>query len=622
MRDRYSALIDQIVEATLKGKIRSKEQVYQQLVQEIESGTGEIFEQCLIERIEQNNTQLKAADELKQAKAERRMRALNTIQGEWERYQKQRQATGAIATASQALLAAQPQDLFLTWLRLVDINQPQTLTLAQLLSLVQSLEHAESTSEEAEPALQQLTTGIRQGLQAWQLLEDNLVRWMYESPRAIGFEERGTSVGPWKLWAEQLQSLSSRSLAQFVFQALADGQPMTEAIARHPTLNLSDGIELTVLFQALQRGLIAWFEKQPYDSKWGTKQAVATFLTFAVLWSQLCQGLQQHSSVAVQRYQLAQGCFQMMLQGLRSFSQQPYFPLYGGVFALFPGDTLKGALMYLDEPLRRVEGTQEKARILTLLGYSQRALGQVGSAIAFHQEALAIAQAADDQACAIANLNHLSRTYLAQKEFSEAIRYSQRALVSSRQRGDRLGEANALTNLGYSEVLSANQLERIDPDHYEMPISYLEQGLQLAEKLGDRQSQSLCYNSLGIAYHLLGEPKTAIDFLEKGAEAAQFSGDLYLQGLSFAYLAEAHHQLGDRDKAILSACLGMYLLEHIHAQEWRQPAGLLTVLQGQTTASLQTFLSPYRPALLSAIGVDGYDYLPQLLEQYRQSIGF
>jgi hypothetical protein len=91
--------------------------------------------------------------------------------------------------------------------------------------------------------------------------------------------------------------------------------------------------------------------------------------------------------------------------------------------------------------------------------------------------------------------------------------------------------------------------------------------------------------------------------------------------LNFAYLAEAHHQLGDRDKAILSACLGMYLLEHIHAQEWRQPAGLLTVLQGQRTESLQAFLSPYRPALLGLIGVDGYDYLPQLLEQYRQSIG-
>jgi tetratricopeptide (TPR) repeat protein len=620
MRDRYSALIDQIVEATLKGKIRSKEQVYHQLVQEIASGTGEIFEQCLIERIEQNNAQLKATDDLKRAKAERRMRALNTIQGEWERYQKQRQATGAITVASQALLSAQPQDLFLTWLRFVDVNQPQTLTLAQLPELAQSLERAEPAIEDAGQALQQMASGLRQGLQGWRLLEDHLVRWLYESPRSIGFEGGEQTVGPWKIWADQLRSLPS-STSQLVFQTIAEGKSIVETIAHQSTLTLSDAIELTVLFQTLQRGLIAWFEKQPYDSKWGTKQAVATFLTFAVLWSQLCQGLQQHSGISVQRYQLVQGCFQMMLQGLRSFSQQPYFPLYGGVFALFPGDTLKGALMYLDEPLRRVEGTQEKARILTLLGYSQRALGRVDSAIAFHQQALEIAQAAGDQACAIANLNHLSRTYLAQKEFSEAIRYSQRALVSSRQRGDRIGEANALTNLGYSEVLSANQFERIDPDHYEMPISYLEQGLQLAEKLGDRQSQSLCYNSLGIAYHLLSEPKTAIDFLEKGAEAAQFSGDLYLQGLNFAYLAEAHHQLGDRDKAILSACLGMYLLEHIHAQEWRQPAGLLTVLQGQSTESLQAFLSPYRPALLGLIGVDGYDYLPQLLEQYRQSIG-
>jgi hypothetical protein len=68
LADRYLAVINQIVEITLKGKLRSKEQIYQQLVQDVEAGTGEIFERCLATRFEETQTQLQIDDELKQAK--------------------------------------------------------------------------------------------------------------------------------------------------------------------------------------------------------------------------------------------------------------------------------------------------------------------------------------------------------------------------------------------------------------------------------------------------------------------------------------------------------------------------------------------------------------------------
>ena len=41
LRDRYNAFIDQIIAQTLKGEIRSKEQVYQYLVEQLESGAIE-----------------------------------------------------------------------------------------------------------------------------------------------------------------------------------------------------------------------------------------------------------------------------------------------------------------------------------------------------------------------------------------------------------------------------------------------------------------------------------------------------------------------------------------------------------------------------------------------------
>jgi hypothetical protein len=51
LRDRYLQLIDKIVQTTLKGQIRSKEQVYKMLLKEVSLGTGEIFERALSESL-------------------------------------------------------------------------------------------------------------------------------------------------------------------------------------------------------------------------------------------------------------------------------------------------------------------------------------------------------------------------------------------------------------------------------------------------------------------------------------------------------------------------------------------------------------------------------------------
>jgi tetratricopeptide (TPR) repeat protein len=292
--------------------------------------------------------------------------------------------------------------------------------------------------------------------------------------------------------------------------------------------------------------------------------------------------------------------------------------LYGGIFASFSGDYLKGALSYLDEPLQRVEGTQEKARILTILGYSQRALGQYESSVKFHQQALEIARNAEDKACEIANLNHLSRTYVEQKNYTEAINNSQRALILSRQAGDKTSEANALANLGYSEVMQAQESE--EEADYEMAINYLQQGLNLSEKLGDLQSKALCLSSLGVAYIVTQEAAKAIKNLEEGFKTAQTSGDLYLQGLNLTNLAEANYSLANFERAIYTGSLGMYMLNQIASQEWHKPARLLSILQNQLgEEGFKSFLANNRPKMITFIGVDGYDYILQLIEEYRNN---
>lgn len=617
--DLYFQLIDEIVQTTLQGKIRSKEQVYQMLMSGIRSGTGEIFERCLAERLSSTQEQIdNPVNELKQAKATRTLRAINTISSEWNRVQEKNRVADAIASAITSIIEAEPLERFTILLRVIDPNQQQVLNASQLAELAKTLQQKAIATADPEKAkdILQLSGGIRAGLSSWQRLENDLVSWIYDQSRgSVGFEGQQEQRGPWALWAKKVNS----PLPQLLFQSLAYNQPIGEWLNKPENLELVNWVELALLLQYLQRGLVTWFDKMVYNSKVSAKLSISTYIVFTFIWSQLANGL---SSITFsQRDLLVNGCFQVTLQVLRAFSQRDYFPLYGGVFASLSGNYLKNTLDYLDEPLRRVDGTQEKARILTLLGYSQRAQGQYNRAIAFHEQALEIARKEGDRICEIANFNHLSRTCVAQKKYADAINYSQRALILSRQAGDKLGEANALTNLGYSEVFQAQDSQEIEPEVYESAIHYLEQGRQLLERVGDRQSQSLCLSSLGIACVVIQQPEKARTYLEQGWQAAQFSGDLYLQGVNLAYLAQAFYSLQDLERTIYTGCIGAYLLEQIGSEEWRQPAGLLTILKGQMgLEDFQALLAKQRLKIIPIIGVDGYDYIPQMLDKYRDSI--
>ncbi|MEO0015032.1 MAG: hypothetical protein RLZZ535_3421 [Cyanobacteriota bacterium] len=605
LSDRYFALIDQIVELTLQGKISSVERVYGILVEQVETGTGEIFERCLSQRLATAEAQLDT-----KLKAARILRALQTIEKQWLRWQEENLVAAEISETAQMIITGDPEDYFLRTVDVLDPNQENPLSIDELSQLAQNLQAAAKTQGDAELAQdwQQLATGITAGLESFTTLEGDLVSWMYGS--GSNFSGFGAErPNPWRIWAQKVTS----PLPKQLFQTMAQQQSAIDFARVANNLELRAWIELAILLQYLQRGLVTWYDQQPYNSKFGKELSYSTLLTFASIWCELWQVF------VISQPALADGCFLVMLQILRTFAQREDFPLYSGVFASFSGDYLQDTLDYFDEPLKQVEGTEDKARILTLLGYSQRTAGDYEKAIAFHEEALEIAIAANDYACEVASLNHLSRTNVNLKNYSEAINYSQRALIAARQVGDKLGEANASVNLGYAKVFAARQLDSMAAEDYSEAVRYLEQGVELAQKQGDSQSQAFGNTSLGIAYVVLEQPTSAIASLTKGAELAQYSRDVYLQGLSFSYLAEAYYSIEDRAAAITYGGLGMYLLNQINSVEWRQVAGLLSILQGQIGEEFNNILGQQRSPIISLIGVDGYDYLPKLLEEYKNN---
>lgn len=612
--DRYSELIEKIIQLTLKGQIRSKEQVYQLLVQEIEPDSGEVFEVKFRDRLMQTQTQANdKSDELKQAKAMRAMRALQTLEGEWKRWQSENQNRSAIATSVRQLNQAESSERILIFLTLSDPNHPNSLNSDQLKQLAITLRQQPISNPETQAELAQLSDGILRGLQSWNNLQPHLISWIY-TPEQIGFGDSSRGVRPWELWAKQ----SIGTLAKSLFITLDQNQAASQWAESQAEITLSDWIEFAIVIQTLQRGLVGWAENQSYSAKAGTSLSVSIFLTFALVWSELANGFSRSTFLnSLNRSRFSEASFRVSLQILRIFAQRDYFPLYGTIYTSFTGGYFREAMNYLSEPLKRVEGTQEQARILTLMASTQRVLGAFDLAKEMHTAAKEIAQEAGDRKCEIANLNHLSRISSQQKNYSEAISNSQRALILSRQAGDRMGEANALANLGYAEVFQAQLLES-DPDAYELAIGYLEQGLTLSEKLNDYQSQALCAISLGSAYVALNDTEQALKYLDQGCFAAADAGDRYLHALGLSYLGEAFYQRQDTQKAIFASVLAMYKLEQMGSTDWRAAAGLLTILRGQLGERFETILQEQRSNLIGEIGVDGFDYLGELLQRYRQ----
>ncbi|NJM96912.1 MAG: tetratricopeptide repeat protein [Phormidesmis sp. RL_2_1] len=613
LTERYSALIDEIVQQTLKGNIRSKEQVHQQLQEAIAVGTGEIFERSLMLRIHDTEAQLEGS-----LKAPRILRALKTIEGEWQKGQADRQSAQAISQAAESLRQTDAAERPVAFLTLIDPNQPHSLNRQQLKQLAKALaqpaeiakESAKEPAKESADEMAAWQQGILLGLANYQRLEADLVSWLYQpAGTTVGFGE-SEKQGPWPLWQK-----ASSGLPKLLFTAIVQEEPV-EAITR-TALDVTSWVDLAVLLQFVQRGLVTWFDKQPYSAKAGKQLSYSTFLIFAAIWGRLAQGFRNSGASSYQA--LANGSFQLMLQILRTFSQRDDFPLYGGVFASFSGDYLQDTLDYFSEPLSQVDGTQEKARILTLLGYSRQMLGHSSAAQAFYQQALEIAQSAGDLACETADLCHLARNALLEKDYAQAVSTSQRALILARQRGDRVGEANALVNLGYAQVLQGRANDVIDPALYDGAIAYLNQGLELAVKQGDFQSQALAYNSLGIGYVMCDRPQEGLDILTKGAEPLKASRNIYLQGLYTLYTAEAHHALKHPQEAVFYSTLAMHLLESIGSEDWRQAAGLASILQGQLgPETFKQTLEKYRRQLAPIISLEGFERLPELLKQYQQ----
>jgi hypothetical protein len=173
-----------------------------------------------------------------------------------------------------------------------------------------------------------------------------------------------------------------------------------------------------------------------------------------------------------------------------------------------------------------------------------------------------------------------------------------------------------LANLGAAE---ANQYQQQSAPMlaYEAPLAHLMQAVEKAKALADQSSEALCATSIAQICLVLGHPGEALKWVQTGLQRSAVCGDVYLQSQNFAMMAQACDELHHPSDAIYAACLALHHFDRLQRQEWRQPAALLTKLQGKLGERFEQLLQNELGEIIRQIGVEGFAQIPELLERYR-----
>ncbi|MEH2352734.1 tetratricopeptide repeat protein, partial [Nostoc sp.] len=129
-----------------------------------------------------------------------------------------------------------------------------------------------------------------------------------------------------------------------------------------------------------------------------------------------------------------------------------------------------------------------------------------------------------------AALNNLGNVYNYQGQYERAIEFLQQSLEIAKKIDDRNIESSSLMNLGIAYDSQGQ---------YQRAIDFYQQSLEIAREIGDRNSEGKSLANLGNAYNSQGQYQQAIDFYQQSLEIAREIGDRNSEGKSLANLGNA-----------------------------------------------------------------------------------
>jgi tetratricopeptide (TPR) repeat protein/transcriptional regulator with XRE-family HTH domain len=204
-----------------------------------------------------------------------------------------------------------------------------------------------------------------------------------------------------------------------------------------------------------------------------------------------------------------------------------------------PWDGWTGALRTGVDSAIKSGDRQTWAWLLNDLGVVMLYRGEIQEALACLETALPLSHQAADKMCEAAIATHLAIAFKELKRYDRAIAHFETALSIHRAADSKL-EGSVLMNLG---------MLCVEVGRLQEGVNWMEHGLAVQDRLGDRAFQSLAHSQLADAYRQLGRIDEAICWARDALEISRRVRDQYQEAAALYALGRALADAGDSGQA-------------------------------------------------------------------------
>lgn len=233
---------------------------------------------------------------------------------------------------------------------------------------------------------------------------------------------------------------------------------------------------------------------------------------------------------------------------------------------------------------REIEHRQDEGIVLGNLGDALSVLGKTEEAIDRYLQALAIAKETGDRLNEGNWMGRLGSAYRVRGRMDNAINYYQQALLLAREIGDRRGEQSRLGNLGTTLHALGHINEAVD---------YYQQALTIARDIGDRHGEGAHLGNLGLAHINLGKIEKAIECFQQSLKTARKIGDRRGENTDLGNLGSLYLSLGQAERAIhyyqQALAIACELGDQLNEGNWLGNLGIAYRTQGQTEKAIDYY---------------------------------
>jgi len=156
-------------------------------------------------------------------------------------------------------------------------------------------------------------------------------------------------------------------------------------------------------------------------------------------------------------------------------------------------------------------------------------------------------------------------------QFDRAIAEFQTALEAFRSLGKLGGQATVMAGLGEAHAMRGIASRPVDREDLLKAVSWSEQSVQLATRLGDRRRRASALRDLGVAYRFLGSPEDlerASDAFTQCATEYKQQGDRFGQAQTMVSHGVLREQQGRSAEARQAYQDAAFIFESLHDYRW------------------------------------------------------